>query len=167
MHTPYGVSAAIPADNFTYQTGTVTISPGATFLGYHATPLYNWVHIAVANFPPNSAVTYTCTTDSSFYQGTAGTTYSTDAAGVTVQTDANGSASFDSFFILAAAGSVSCTSGHVSGTATFSSPSPWPGGSVSISPGAAAAAPECIFIIPRPARATTYTSWLPISPRTP
>jgi hypothetical protein len=145
VHTPYGISPSNPADKFTYQTGTVTISPGATYLGYHATPLYNWVHIAVANFPPNSALTYTCTTGSSFYQGTAGTTYSTDAAGATVQTDASGSASFDSAYVMGVPpGSVTCTSNNVSGTATFSSPSPWPGGSVSISPGAAAASPECI-----------------------
>jgi hypothetical protein len=91
VHTPYGVSAANRADKFTYQ--TVTVSPGGTYLGYHAYPLYSWVHIAVAGFPPDSAVNYTCTTGSSFYQGTAGTTYSTDAAGATVRTDANGSAS--------------------------------------------------------------------------
>ncbi len=144
VHTAYGVSAANPADKFTYQ--TVTISPGAIYLGYHATPLYSWVHIAVADFPPDSAVTYTCTTGSSFYQGTAGTTYSTDAAGATVETDANGSASFDSAYVMGVPpGSVTCTSGNVSGTATFSDPSPWPGGSVSISPGAAAAPAECIF----------------------
>jgi hypothetical protein len=137
VSTPYGVSAANPADTFTYQ--TVTISPGATYLGYHAAPLYSWVHIAVAGFPPDSAVNYTCTTGSSFYQGTAGTTYSTDAAGAAVRTNANGSASFDSAYVLAA-GSVTCTSNSVSGTATFSYPSPWPGGSVSISPGAAAPA---------------------------
>ena len=141
VDTPYGVSAANPADKFTYE--TVTISPGGTYLGYHATPLYRWVHIAVANFPPNSAVTYTCITDSSFYQGTAGTTYSTDAAGATVQTDANGSASFDSAYVWApfpsAPGSVTCTSISASGTATFSySFPPWPGGSVTITQGAAA-----------------------------
>jgi hypothetical protein len=144
VHTPYGVSAANPADKFAYQ--TVTISPGGTYLGYHATPLYSWVHIAVANFPPNSAVSYTCTTGSSFYQGTAGTTYSTDAAGATVETDASGSASFDSAYVMGVPpGSVTCASSNVSGTATFSYPSPWPGGSVSISPGAAAASAECIF----------------------
>jgi hypothetical protein len=136
VYTRYGVSAANPADKFTYQ--TVTISPGGTYLGYHAAPLYSWVHIAVADFPPDSAVNYTCTTGSSFYQGTAGTTYSTDAAGAAVRTDANGSASFDSAYVLGAAGSVTCTSGNVSGTAALPYPSPWPGGSVSISPGAAA-----------------------------
>jgi large repetitive protein len=136
VSTAYGTSAANPADRFTYQ--TVTVSPGGTYLGYHAYPLYSWVHIAVAGFPPDSAVNYTCTTGSSFYQGTAGTTYSTDAAGTTVRTDANGSASFDSAYLLGAAGSVTCTSGNVSGTAALPYPSPWPGGSVSISPGAAA-----------------------------
>ena len=141
VSTPYGVSAADQADKFTYQ--TVTVSPGGTYLGYHAAPLYSWVHIAVAGFPPHSAVSYTCTTSSSFYQGTAGATYSTDAAGATVPTDASGSASFDSAYVLGA-GSVTCTSGNVSGTAAVPSPSPWPGGSVSISPGAAAAPSECI-----------------------
>jgi hypothetical protein len=139
VYTPYGVSAANPADKFTYQ--SVTISPGGTYLGYHAAPLYSWVHIAVADFPPHSAVTYTCTTGSSFYQGTAGATYSTDAAGAAVRTDANGSASFDSAYVIGGPpGSVTCTSDNVSGTGTFSYPSPWPGGSVSISPGAAAPA---------------------------
>jgi hypothetical protein len=107
VHTPYGVSAADPAGKFTYQ--TVTVSPGGTYLGYHAAPLYSWVHIAVAGFPPDSAVNYTCTTGSSFYQGTAGATYSTDAAGATLRTDANGRASFDSAYVLGA-GSVTCTS---------------------------------------------------------
>ena len=141
VHTPYGVSAANPADKFTYQ--TMTISPGGTFLGYHAFPLYSWVHIAVAGFPPDSAVNYTCTTGSSFYQGTPGATYSTDAAGAAVRTDANGRVSFDSAYVLAPPGSVTCTSGNVSGTATLPSPSPWPGGSVSISPGAAAPLDVC------------------------
>jgi hypothetical protein len=89
-------------------------------------------------------VTYTCT-GSSFYQGTAGTTYTTDAAGATVQTDANGSASFDSTYIVVS-GSVTCTSGSVSGSASFSyEPPPWPGGSVSITPGAAAPTNVCDY----------------------
>lgn len=147
VHTPYGVSAADPADKFTYQ--AMTISPGATFLGYHATPLYSWVHIAVSDFPPNSPVAYTCTAGSGFYQGTpgagtAGTTYTTDAAGATVRTDANGSASFDSAYI-AMSGPVTCTSGSVSGAATFSYPAPWPGGTLSITPGAPAPTDSCDY----------------------
>ena len=145
VSTAYGTSAAVTADKFTYQ--ALTISPGGTFLGYHATPLYSWVHIAVGGFRPDSTVSYTCTTDSTFFQGPggagiAGTTYTTDAAGATVKTDARGSASFDSPYLigenLGAPSSVTCTSGNVSGTAAFSFLSPWPGGSVSISPGAAA-----------------------------
>jgi hypothetical protein len=143
VSTAYGTSRVAKADHYKYVAPpvvTVTVSPGGTYLGYHATPLYSWVHVAIAGFPPDSAVNYTCTTSSSFYQGTAGTTYATDAAGATVKTDANGKASFDSAYVLAAPGSVTCTSNSVSGTAALSYPAPWPGGSVSITPGATAPA---------------------------
>jgi hypothetical protein len=138
VSTAYGTSAVVTADHYKYVAPpSLTVSTGGTILGYHAFPLYTWVHIAVAGFPPDSAVNYTCA-GSGFYQGTAGTTYSTDSAGTTVQTDANGAASFDSAYALAV-GPVTCTSGSVSDTATLNPPSsPWPGGTLSISPGGAA-----------------------------
>ena len=113
VSTAYGTSRVAKADHYKYVAPpvvTVAVSPGGTFLGYHATPLYSWVHVAIAGFPADSAVNYTCTTNSSFYQGTAGTTYAADAAGATVQTDDRGSASFDSAYVLATPGSVTCTS---------------------------------------------------------
>ena len=75
--TAYGTSRVVKADHYKYVAPpvvTVTISPGGTFLGYHATPLYSWVHIAVSDFPADSPVNYTCTANSGFYQGTAGNT---------------------------------------------------------------------------------------------
>jgi hypothetical protein len=84
-------------------------------------------------------VSYTCTSDATLYGGTAGTTYDTDANGATVETDANGSASFDSAYEVSTAGSVTCTSGEISGTGAISngSAATAPGGTVTVSQGAA------------------------------
>ena len=119
--------------------GALTVSEGGTELGYHAFSLGAWIHIAVAHFPPNAVVHYTCTSGSAFYQGTAGTTYDTDAAGATIQTGANGSASFDSQYIMQGEGmSVTCTSN--SARATFTMPAPStapPGATLTVTQGAA------------------------------
>jgi hypothetical protein len=101
-----------------------------------------YVHLALANFPPNSTVAYTCTTTSGgFLEGTAGTIYSTDYSGATVKTDANGVASFDSYYAWndwtgrgGGTYSVTCTSGTASNTVTVQAAPPT---TVTISQGAA------------------------------
>jgi hypothetical protein len=119
--------------------GTLTVSEGGTELGYHAFSIGAWIHISVANFPANTVLKYTCSSGSSFYQGTAGTSYDTDAAGATVQTRANGSASFDSTYIMQGEGmSVTCTSDTASGTFTIPEPSTPPrGATLTVTQGAA------------------------------
>jgi hypothetical protein len=126
------VSATATTANAVPANASLAVSEGTDTVGIGFTLAH--VHITVSNFPANSTVNYSCTTNYSqgFYAGTAGASYDTDSAGATVKTDASGGASFDStyrwrgwpYVIESSQSTVTCTSDGISGSYTAPPPPP-------------------------------------------